>query len=87
MIWFFSAVKPDNPTVPEEKYRDELGSSSFTSFDLPVWAGLAQNTTDCGNFTTSNAGLRISAGVPEARTPASTIPGRLRGMRLPVITV
>src|SRR5947199_1833265 len=70
-----------------EKCRAELDSSWFTSFDLPVWAGLAHKTADCGNFTTSNAGLRIPVGVPEARTPASTSPVRLRGMRLPVTTV
>src|SRR5439155_5297906 len=87
MIWLFSAVKPDDPSVRKGKMSRRTGFFWFTSFDLPVWAGLAHKTADCGNFTTSNAGLRIPVGVPEARTPASTSPGRLRGTRLPVTTV
>src|SRR5437660_12227699 len=70
-----------------EKCRAELDSCWFTSFDLPVWGRARAQDRRLRELYHVECGTQNSSRVPEARTPASTSPGRLRGTRLPVTTV
>jgi hypothetical protein len=47
LIWFFSAVKPDDLSVREGKISRRTGFFFVHDFRSASLAGLAQNTTDC----------------------------------------
>ena len=61
MIRFFSAVKPDDPSVRKGKISRRNGFFSVHEFRSASLGRnkLALNTTDCGNFTTQFPNCRM----------------------------
>src|SRR2546426_5379655 len=61
MIWFFSAVKPDDPSVRKGKISRRNGFFSVHEFRSASLGRnkIALNTTDCGNFTTQFPNCRM----------------------------
>src|SRR5438874_12912012 len=87
MIWFFSAVKPDDPSVRKGKMSRRTGFFLVHEFRSASLGRARAQDRRLRELYHVECGTRIPVGVPEARTPASTSPGRLRGTRLPVTTV